>query len=141
MCPACCGCISSTLQSIVARLATPLFGCSWSFHGVARKGFFRYTLSKNAFDTLLLIQPIVDRVAQCLEILPIFFEFSTRRTRILMGFLIYYLVLIVNPMGRILVRWKSFRSNLEMRAILCAIGCTLLLIHSVNHAWAACLCR
>jgi len=31
-----------------------------------------------------------------------------------MGFIIYYQVLIVNPMGRILVRWKSFRNNLEM---------------------------
>jgi len=31
-----------------------------------------------------------------------------------MGFIIYYLVLIVNPMGRILVRSKSFRNNLEM---------------------------
>ena len=30
-----------------------------------------------------------------------------------MGFIIYYLVLIVNPMSRILVRWKSFRDNLE----------------------------
>ena len=31
-----------------------------------------------------------------------------------MGFVIYYLVLIVNPVGRILIRWKSFRNNLEM---------------------------
>jgi len=31
-----------------------------------------------------------------------------------MGFIIYYLVLIVNPMGRILVRWKHFWNNLEM---------------------------
>jgi len=31
-----------------------------------------------------------------------------------MGFIIYYLVLIVNPMGRILVRWKSFRNILDM---------------------------
>jgi len=34
---------------------------------------------------------------------------------ILMGFIIYYVVLIVNPMGRILVRWKSFRKNLEIQ--------------------------
>ena len=40
------------------------------------------------------------------------FNLVPRRTRILMGFVIYYLVLIVNPMG--LVRWKSFRKNLEM---------------------------
>jgi len=31
-----------------------------------------------------------------------------------MGFIIYYLVPIVNPMGRILVCWKSFRNNLVM---------------------------
>ena len=31
-----------------------------------------------------------------------------------MGLIIYYLVLIVNPMGRILVRWKGFRINLEI---------------------------
>jgi len=53
-------------------------------------------------------------VAQHLEIISENFQFSIRRTRILMGFIIYYLVLIVNPMGRILVRWRSFRKNLEM---------------------------
>ena len=50
------------------------------------------------------IQPIADRAAQNLEIISKNFQFSTRRTRILMEFIIYYLVLIVNPMGRILVR-------------------------------------
>ena len=54
------------------------------------------------------------RVAQHLEIISKNFQLSTRRIRILMGFINYYLVLIVNPMGRILVRWKSFRNNLEM---------------------------
>jgi len=62
----------------------------------------------------LCIQPIADRVAQHLEILFKNFPCNTRRTRIRMGFIIYYLVLIVNPMGRIWVRWKSFRNNLEM---------------------------
>ena len=61
-----------------------------------------------------LIQPIADSVAQHLDIISKNFQFSTRRTRILMGFIIYFLVLIVNPMGRILVRWKSLRNNLEM---------------------------
>jgi len=61
-----------------------------------------------------LLQPIADRVAQHLEIISKNFQFSTRRTRILMGFIMYYVVLIVNPMGRILVRLKSFRNNLEM---------------------------
>jgi len=49
------------------------------------------------------VQPIADRVAQHLEIISKNFRFSTRRIRILMGFIIYYLVLIMNPMGRILV--------------------------------------
>jgi len=40
-----------------------------------------------------------------------------------MGFIIYYLVLIANPMGRILVRRKSFRNNLE---ILCHPICNWL---------------
>jgi len=48
------------------------------------------------------VQPIANRVAQNLEFILFSqnFQFSTRRTR----FIIYYLVLIVNPMGRILVR-------------------------------------
>jgi len=43
-------------------------------------------------------------VAQNLEIISKDFRFGNRRTKILMGFIIYYLVLIVNPMSRILVR-------------------------------------
>ena len=62
-----------------------------------------------------LVQPIADRVAQNLEIISKNFQFSTRRTRILMGFIIYYVVLIVNPMGRILVCWKGFKNNLEIQ--------------------------
>ena len=73
----------------------------------------------------IYIQPIADRVAQHLEIISKNFQFSTRRTRILMGFIIHYLILIVNPMGRILVRWKSFRNTLEM---LCHPICNLLYI-------------
>ena len=60
------------------------------------------------------VHPIADKVAQHLEILSKNFRFSTRRTRILMGFIMFYLVLIVNPMERILVRWKSFRNILEI---------------------------
>ena len=74
--------------------------------------FFHVEDAAVAFDTE--VQPITDRVAQHLEIISKNFRFSTRRTRILMGFIVYYLVLIVNPMGRILVRWKRFRNNLEM---------------------------
>ena len=51
-----------------------------------------------------IVQPIADRVAQNLEIISKNFQFSIRCTRILMGLIIYYLVLIVNLMGRILVR-------------------------------------
>jgi len=55
----------------------------------------------------MCIQPIADRMAQNLEIVSKHFQFGTRRTRILMGFIIstiHYVVLIVNPMGRFLVR-------------------------------------
>jgi hypothetical protein len=61
-----------------------------------------------------LVQPIADRVVQHLVIISKSLQVSTERTRIPMGFIIYFLVLIVNPMGRILVRWKSFTNNLEM---------------------------
>jgi len=60
------------------------------------------------------VQPIANRVAQHVETISKNFQFSTSRTRILMGFIIYYLVLIVNPMGLILVRWKKIINNLEM---------------------------
>jgi len=50
------------------------------------------------------IQPIAHRVAQHHEIMSKNFRFSARRTRILVGLIIYHLVLIVNPMGRILAR-------------------------------------
>jgi len=49
----------------------------------------------------IYIQPIADRVAQNFEITSKNFRSSTRRTTILLGLIIYYLVLIVNPMGRI----------------------------------------
>ena len=70
------------------------------------------------------MQPIADRVAQNLEIVSKNFQFSTRRTRILMGLIIYYLELIVNPMRRILVRWKRWERMSIFFAIPCAIGCT-----------------
>ena len=57
---------------------------------------------------------IADRVAQNLENITENFQFSTSRTRILIGFIIstcYYVILIVNPMGRIMVRWKIFRKK------------------------------
>jgi len=93
--------------------------------------FYRHALSPRGFTKLLtvvdvdyiLLKPIADRMAQHLEIISKNFQFSTRRTRILMGFIIDYLVLIVNPVGRILVRWKSFRNNLE---ILCHPICNRL---------------
>jgi len=67
-----------------------------------------------SYELVSWVKPIADRVAQHLEIISKNFQFSTRCTRILMGCTIYYLVLIVNPMGRILVRWNSFTNNLEM---------------------------
>jgi len=53
------------------------------------------------------LQLIADRAAQSLEIVSKSFQFSTRRTKIVPEFTsstIYYVVLIVHPMGRILVR-------------------------------------
>jgi len=66
----------------------------------------KHTLAQVPFRGFvgLMVQPIVDGVAQNLEIISKNLHFSTRRSRILMGFFIYYLVLIVNPMGRILLR-------------------------------------
>jgi len=74
----------------------------------------------------MYIQPIAERVAQSLQTIPKNFQFSAR---ILMGFIIstiYYVVLIANPMGRNLVRWKSFRNNLE---ILCHPVCKGLYVY------------
>ena len=61
-----------------------------------------------------------------LEIISKNFQFSTRRTRILMWLIIstcYYMVLIVNPMGRILVRCKNLDMNSRFLATLSAIVC------------------
>jgi len=72
------------------------------------------------------IKPIADRVAHNLEIIAKNLLLNTRRTRIRMGFVlstIYYVVPILNLTGRILVRCKSFRKNLE---ILCHPICNQL---------------
>ena len=72
------------------------------------------------------IQPIADRMAQNLEIIPINFQFSTRRTRIPMGFFIYYLVLIENVIR--LAEFWFVEKVLEIISRFCttlsAIGCT-----------------
>ena len=47
-----------------------------------------------------------------------------------MGIIIYYLVLIVIPMGRILVRWKSSGNNLEM---LCHPICNWLYFNLISN--------
>jgi len=64
---------------------------------------------------ILLVQPVADRVALNLEMISKNFQFSTKRTRSLMGFITYHLVLIVNSMVRILVRWVIFQNNLEFQ--------------------------
>jgi len=54
---------------------------------------------------------------QNLQIISKKFQFSTRRTRILMGFImstIYHVVLISNSISRIVVRLKRFKKNLEI---------------------------
>jgi len=91
----------------------------YHYKGVQRSNTYRsllYTHLLHMYKSLLYIcrsflssntsftQPIADRVAQNLEIISKYFQFSTRRTRSIMGGIISYLVLIVNPMGRILVR-------------------------------------
>jgi len=83
-----------------------------------------------------LLHPIADRVAQNSEIISKKLQFSTRRTRILMGFIvstIYYVVLIANPMGRIVVRLKKIINHLE---ILYHPTCNWLYI---NHWFVYCL--
>ena len=63
------------------------------------------------------IQPITDKGVQNLEIVSQNFQFSTRRTRILMGSINSTILLpgtIVNPMGNILVCGQSFRNNLKI---------------------------
>jgi len=61
------------------------------------------------------------------RILREFSKLSSWYQAILLGFIIiviYYVLLIVNPMGRILVRWKCCRDNLMIWATLSAISCT-----------------
>ena len=53
------------------------------------------------------VQPITDRVAQNLEIIFKNWQFSTRRTRILMGFFIYHLVLIAWDLSFITWHWSK----------------------------------
>ena len=81
----------------------------FKFHFISTVQKFIESLQK------LIVQPIADRLAQNLEIISENFQFGTRRTRILMGFVFYDLVVIVNPMGRILVLWKGFKNNLEIQ--------------------------
>ena len=68
----------------------------FKFHFISTVQKFIESLQK------LIVQPIADRLAQNLEIISENFQFGTRRTRILMRFIFYDLVVIVNPMGRIL---------------------------------------
>ena len=63
----------------------------------------RYTCSKHRemqrykyHVSLCLLQPIADKVARNLEIISKNFQFSTRRTRILMGFIVSTMLLLDN---------------------------------------------
>ena len=70
----------------------------WMLHLGVRVNMYHYTIySVTSHHTNVYVQPIADRVAQHLEIISKNFQFSTRRTRILMRFIICYFVLIVNP--------------------------------------------
>ena len=54
-----------------------------------------------------------------------------------MRFIIYYLVLILNPMGRILVCWISFRNNLEILCHpICNRLCSLLYVECHLCMWS-----
>jgi len=59
---------------------------------------------------MTLLQPITDRVTQHLEIISENFQFSTRRIRVLMRFIVYNLVLIVNYLVLIVnpIPWAEF---------------------------------
>ena len=86
------------------------------------------------------LQPIADRVAQHLEIISKKFQISTMCTRILMGFTIYFLVVIVNPMGRILVRWRVLEIISRCCATLSAIGNSGLSWALSLHRNSMCVC-
>ena len=87
---------------------------------------------------MYVLQPIADRMALNLEIISKNFRFSTKRTKIHMGLKINYLVLIVNPMGWILVRWKRFKNNLEIQ---CHSICNrLYLTHLIYVSVHICMC-
>ena len=81
--------------------------------------YIQSSLLRNLYE-----QPIADRVAQHLEIISKSFQFSTRRTKILMGFMIYYLVLIVNPIEKVWFVGNVLGIISRCCAILSAIGCT-----------------
>jgi len=53
-------------------------------------------------------------------------ETSGTRNRLKIYYLVLIVVLIVNPMGRILVRWKFFRNNLDMLCNPICNGCTII---------------
>jgi len=90
---------------------------------------------------VLQAQPIADKVAQNLEIISKTFQSCIRRTRILMGFFDIYVVLIVNPMSRILVRWNFLAIISRFCATLSAIGCTVLhVLLCCRHSTTTSLC-
>jgi len=92
--------------------------------------FYQYSIHRYRFSLSSIDDGVVPwrishphQVRQNLEIIYENFQFSTRPGPGLrvpesswdFSFCnIYYVVLIINPMGRILVRWKSFRKNLEI---------------------------
>ena len=79
---------------------------------------------RNYESSHIHVQPIADRVAQNLEIISKNYQFSTKHTRFHMGFMIYYLVLIVNPMAEFYFVEKVLEIISRFCATLSAIGCT-----------------
>ena len=87
----------------------------WVQRDVCQSGGYLTALVQCVVQTRM--KPIADTVAQNFEIISEKHESSTRRGRILMGFTISTMLLSGtnrNPMGRILVRWQSFRNHLNI---------------------------
>ena len=78
----------------------------------------------SVFSVGKLVQSIVHRVSQNLEIISKNFQFSTRPPRILMGFTISYLVLIVNPWTEFWFVEKVAEIMSSLSTTIFSVGCT-----------------
>ena len=101
---------------------TYIYKYLWNIYNLLKFAQWRSPFCRRTLGSITLYpqtrtqeEPIADTVAQNLVIISEKFQFSTWLTRILMGFItstIYDVVLIANPIGRIVVRLKSCGNNL-----------------------------